>query len=254
MRFFRFVIYILLFSFTLPALAGPFAKRQLKQTKVREAYHTHIDSLEKRFKEAGAKWNPQGIFLRAFKDEGILEIWAESVLSPGERVLVWTIPICAASGVLGPKKREGDYQVPEGFYSINRFNPWSSYHLSMGLNYPNAVDKFRAGAHSPGSAIFIHGDCVTIGCLPLTDTLMEELYIVSMLARDKGQSKIPVHIFPCRLNEEGCQAKLDQISKYDPVLRGFWNRLLPGFLYFEKHKTPPEIRAMKDGSYVMKKS
>jgi murein L,D-transpeptidase YafK len=254
MRFFQFIICLLLLSFTLPAVAGPFAKQQLKQAKVREAYTIHIDSLEQRFRDAGAKWNPRGVFLRAFKDEGILEIWAQGNASSGQRVLVWTIPICAASGVLGPKRQEGDYQVPEGFYSINRFNPWSSYHLSMGLNYPNAVDKFRAGSHSPGSAIFIHGDCVTIGCLPLTNTLMEELYIISMLARDKGQSKIPVHIFPCRLNEDSCQEKLDVLSRVNPTLRGFWNRLMPGFFYFENTRTPPEVRALKDGTYLLKTS
>lgn len=79
-----------------------------------------------------------------------------------------TYKICAKSGHLGPKRRQGDRQVPEGFYHINHFNPNSNYHLSLMINYPNASDKIKSQAPNPGGNICIHGSCVTIGCLPMT--------------------------------------------------------------------------------------
>ncbi|MFC7667854.1 murein L,D-transpeptidase family protein [Hymenobacter humi] len=90
--------------------------------------------------------------------------------------------------------------MPEGFYQIDRFNPKSEYHLSLGLNYPNAAD-LALGEPDPGGDIFIHGGEVTIGCLPITDIGIEEVYLIAVAARAAGQTLIPVHIFPFPLTE-----------------------------------------------------
>jgi murein L,D-transpeptidase YafK len=103
-------------------------------------------------------------------------------------------------GSLGPKRIQGDYQVPEGFYYVNEFNPNSNYHLALGLNYPNASDKILSDSVQPGGDIYIHGSCVTTGCIPIKDDQIEELYVLTTFARNLGQDFIPVHIFPVRFN------------------------------------------------------
>lgn len=231
--------------------AGPFERQQRAYSRVAGAFDAHLEALELTFAEAGAAWPPRGIFLRAFKHEGALELWAEPADSDSgaPRVLVRTFPICQESGVLGPKRREGDLQVPEGFYTIDRFNPRSSYHLSLGIDYPNAVDKARAGGDPPGGDIFIHGNCVTVGCLPIEDQPIEALYVVAVRARDRGQRKIPVHIFPCRFGSEACDAALERVTREetDPELATFWSMLALAHAEFEATRVPPRFVAKKTG-------
>ena len=233
------------------AAAESFEYKQKQRPRVRTAFVHHAAAVAAEFAKAGAAWPPAGIFLRGFKDEGELELWARKRKPPrgtdtGERVLVRTFPICAASGVLGPKARVGDYQVPEGFYTIDRFNPNSSYHLSLGVSYPNAVDKARAVGHSPGGDIFIHGDCVTIGCLPLEDDPIEALYVTAVMARSGGQGALPVHIFPCRFGQDACDAAMRKAAP-DAVLAAFWEVLRDGYRRFEKGHVPPTVRATSRG-------
>lgn len=88
----------------------------------------------------------------------------------------------------GDKLREGDGRTPEGTYIINRRNPNSSYHLSLGISYPN-VDDFaaaRAQGYHPGGDIFIHGGPIlprdrnkpdwTAGCISVTNREIEEIW------------------------------------------------------------------------------
>jgi murein L,D-transpeptidase YafK len=105
-------------------------------------------------------------------------------------------PVLAASGVLGPKLREGDRQVPEGIYRVPALNPRSRFHLSIRLDYPNEFDlaqALRDGRSEPGSDIFIHGGAASIGCLAMGDEIIEELFL---LARDTGLAKLSVIIVP----------------------------------------------------------
>jgi murein L,D-transpeptidase YafK len=168
------------------------------------------------------------VFVRVFKIGRKVEVWGRNQGAAGFELLR-TYPVAACSGGLGPKRREGDGQVPEGFYTINRFNPSSLYHLSLGLDYPNATDRQR-GEAKPGGDIFIHGSNVTIGCVPITDALIEELYVLLVEARSAGQAEIPVHIFPFELNAETLR-RYRQHRAY-----GFWQSLRPGYAYFEQHR------------------
>ena len=131
----------------------------------------------------------RSVYFRAFKSEKILELYVLDTTN--KYILFQTYPICAASGVLGAKRREGDTQVPEGVYHINRFNPKSDFHLSLGLDYPNASDLRFCDAAKPGGDIFIHGGCASIGCLAMTDDAIKEIYLLAQAAKEKGQSKIP---------------------------------------------------------------
>ncbi|MFN0200600.1 MAG: murein L,D-transpeptidase family protein [Bacteroidia bacterium] len=140
------------------------------------------------------------VFFRAFKQEKILEVWAKK----GENLyqLLKTYPICAASGELGPKKKEGDKQVPEGLYEIVAFNPESKYHLSLRLNYPNEYDLLHhSDKEKPGGDIYIHGGCESVGCLAMTDEAMQEIFVLAWWAKEAKRGEILCYIFPFRFNE-----------------------------------------------------
>src|SRR5207244_4495553 len=136
------------------------------------------------------------------------------------------------------KRMEGDRQVPEGFYFIEEFNPNSDYCLSLLLNYPNYADQ-KMGKGKSGGDIYIHGGCVTVGCMPMTDEGIKELYIICLNAKINGQDYIPVHIFPTRLTKNG-MAYLNREFPKDAARQQFWSNLKTGYDYFEKtHKLLP---------------
>lgn len=126
----------------------------------------------------GIGYPPRRLTLVGLKAERQLEVWAEG--SAGWRLLR-TYAVLAASGGPGPKRREGDLQVPEGVYRLTNFNPNSSYHLSVRVDYPNGDDRAAARAEGRtrlGGDIYIHGKAVSIGCLAIGDAGIEELYVL----------------------------------------------------------------------------
>lgn len=192
---------------------------------------------------------PGEIYVRWFKREAVLELWARNA---GRRFrLVATYPILATSGVPGPKRREGDRQVPEGFYQIDRFNPRSNFHLSLGLNYPNAADRVHADPQAPGSDIFIHGGDVTIGCAPIGDELIEELYLAALDAQAAGQTRIAVHIFPARMSGPEWERYSAETTRERPELKAFWEQLAPAYVSFERRRLVPDIEVTPEGDYVL---
>lgn len=233
------------------ACAGPFADKQKRYDRVEKAFATHGATVERQFKAAGAAWPPKGIFIRAFKADDVVELWAAAPKKGDPWKKVRDFPVCARSGDLGPKRKVGDFQVPEGFYHVDRFNPRSRFHLSLGINYPHVGDRARTpkGA-SPGGDIFIHGDCVTIGCLPLKDGPMSALYVAAVLAKDGGQRRIPVHIFPCRLDTPDCWRRLH--AEKDPVRMAYWQALVPGYEAFTKRQIPPRVRPTRTGGWIVR--
>jgi murein L,D-transpeptidase YafK len=147
---------------------------------------------------------------------------------------------------------EGDYQIPEGFYHINEFNPNSNYHLSLGLSYPNASDRLLSDPKRPGSAIYIHGNCVSTGCIAIDDEPIEELYALARVVKQSGQDIIPVHIFPARYNVRSSQAYLLKTLEERPELKSFNQPLLASFNHFEKKKQLPLILVNAKGEYLVK--
>lgn len=148
-----------------------------------------------RFAAAGIKYPPKHLALIGLKDEKLLQIYARNAASD-PWVWVHELPITAASGGPGPKLREGDNQVPEGIYRIELLNPNSRFHLSLRVSYPNAEDRARGkadGRSSLGGDIMIHGNAVSIGCIAIGDSGIEELFV---LAADTGLPKIEVIIVP----------------------------------------------------------
>jgi len=197
--------------------------------------------------KAGLSYPPREIFIRAFKHEAQLELWAREDEGKFRHVTTW--PVLKSSGKPGPKRREGDRQVPEGFYVIDRFNPESTFHLSLGLDYPNASDRIRSDAQKPGGDIFIHGKEVTVGCLPLGDRAIEELYLIALDTRDRGQHRIAVHIFPARMSGESWERFSREEAARRPAVAPFWRELLPAYAAFERDRLVPQVAVNPDGSY-----
>ena len=173
------------------------------------------------------------IFIRVFKDEAILEMFVRN-RATGKYQLFRTYPIAAASGTLGPKLAEGDGQVPEGFYYVPpaAMNPASQYHLSFNIGYPNAYDR----AHQrTGSAIMVHGNRVSIGCLAMTDAKIEEIYTLATAAHHGGQPFFRIHLFPFRLTPERLAATTQSANQE------FWINLKQGYDLFEQTHIPPQV-------------
>jgi murein L,D-transpeptidase YafK len=242
---------ILLIILCLHAAAqNSFLSYQKSFSKVSDVFSRREDTLVAQFKAKNLKWPARNIYIRSFKYDSEMEVWIRN--SPTEEFRLFkTYKVCALAGTLGPKRMEGDYQVPEGFYYINEFKHNSAFHLSLGLNYPNASDKVLADPGEPGGDIYIHGSCVTTGCIPITNPQIEELYILASHAYDEGQEFIPVHIFPVRFNKPRSMEYLDKLMKDDPGLREFEMRLKPAFDHFEQHRKLPVVAVNTKGDYVI---
>jgi len=225
-----------------------FKDDQLRFSRVRTAYAEKESKVKALFAKAGVDFPECNILIRGFKHEKELEIWAKNT-NASAFTLIKTCDFCMLSGILGPKRKQGDSQVPEGFYHIDRFNPASSYYLSLGINYPNASDRKLSNHSNLGGDIFIHGECVSIGCIPITNPLIKELYIMCVEAKSNGQSKIPVHIYPAKLTNDGL-GKLKLKYRDEPKLIERWENLQQGFAHFEKDKTLAKIGISTTGAYI----
>jgi murein L,D-transpeptidase YafK len=172
------------------------------------------------------------VLIRAYKKEAELEVW--KMKSSGEYALVKTFPMCRWSGQLGPKVREGDRQVPEGFYTITpgQMNPNSAYYLSFNVGYPNALD--RAQGHTGGN-IMVHGACSSAGCFSMTDAQIEEIYAIAREAFAGGQRAIQMQSYPFRMTPENL-AK----HRLDPNM-AFWRQLKEGSDRFDVTKREPQV-------------
>jgi len=206
--------------------------------------------LKKQFEDKKLIWPAKYVYIRSFKYDSQLEIWVKNDRKDPYK-LFKTYKVCALAGTLGPKRMGGDYQVPEGFYHINEFNAKSNYHLSLGINYPNISDRILSDAINPGGDIYIHGSCVTVGCIPLTDPMIEEVYIITAHAKNQGQDFIPVHIFPIRYNVKRSIDYLGKLTKDDEQLKVFSSHLEDAFNYFEKHKQVPVVAVSEKGEYYV---
>jgi murein L,D-transpeptidase YafK len=172
------------------------------------------------------------VFIRIFKEESLLEVW---IRSGAEYQHLKDYAICAYSGDLGPKLKEGDRQSPEGFYKVKKhqLNPNSKFHLSFNLGYPNKYDR----AHKrTGSFLMVHGNCVSDGCYAMTDDKIEEIYALVEGALQKGQKYVQVHAYPFHMTEVN-MAQHSESEWYD-----FWVNLKEGYDYFEAEKLPPLVR------------
>lgn len=225
-----------------------FKNYQLSFDRVRTAYQKNEAGVRKMFEEKKINYPCSNILIRGFKGSNDFEIWGRNSLQD-TFILIKNYKICALSGILGPKRYEGDRQVPEGFYFLSDFKPNSEYHLSMLVNYPNYSDLIAGDKNRPGGDIYIHGACMTVGCMPMTNELIEEIYIVALISRIHGQLNIPVHIFPLKYTQKGLDY-LGKEYKNEVEKHKFWINLKRAYDYFEAtHKTLPVMYDEK-GNYA----
>jgi len=229
--------------------AASFVDFQRSLPRPGDALKRKEDTLRRQFDLKKLDWPARYLYIRSFKYDGQLEVWVKNDRKEAFR-LFKTYKVCAMAGTLGPKRMQGDYQVPEGFYYINEFNPYSNYYLSLGLNYPNPSDKVLSDSLRPGGDIYIHGSCVTVGCIPVTDQQIDELYILAAYAKNAGQDFIPVHIFPIRYNNKKSAEYLETLTRTDKSLKQFAQMLEQVYDHFETTRQLPVIMTNSEGSYV----
>jgi murein L,D-transpeptidase YafK len=198
--------------------------------------------LEKALAAKGLRFGDP-VFLRAFKEEGQVELWVRNRDTKNFEIFR-TWEVAKQSGQLGPKLAEGDGQVPEGFYHVppSAMKPDSTFHLAFNIGYPNDYDQ---GHGRTGSFIMIHGNCVSIGCLAMTDPKIEEIYTLCAAALKNGQPYFRVNLFPFRMTPERLARE-----RYNEWF-DFWTNLKEGYDFFERSHVPPEAD-VKDGRYVFK--
>lgn len=180
------------------------------------------------------------VYIQIFKEEKTLELYAQL---QGEYRLLASYPICNFSGGLGPKRREGDFKSPEGFYSIttNNLKPDSKFYRAINVGYPNSYDLSKGYS---GNSLMIHGNCVSVGCYAMTDAYMDEIFHYVRTAMTNGQTRVNINIYPFRMTDENMQRHRTSFH-YD-----FWRQLQPGYQYFVKHRQPPAV-TVSNGQYVM---
>lgn len=244
--FTMFFLTLILMSMTPPST---FFEQQLRFPRVQAANRTKGKVINDLLSTNNISISNFDLFLRAFKKEQKLEVWAKNK-SDDIFTLLKTYEFCATTGMLGPKRRSGDRQIPEGFYEVDLFNPQSQYLLSFRINYPNKSDLVFADKLNPGDNIFIHGRCVTIGCIPIGDDNIQELYLLAAKAKSAG-GKINVHIFPTIMNDQNYKAINNEFGT-DASLLAFWSWLKPVYDAFENSKKLPTVVIEDSGKYLVK--
>ena len=184
------------------------------------------------------------VLMRIFKESNELEVWKQK--RDGEYALLKKFEICKWSGELGPKRKEGDKQAPEGYYFVNQglLNPRSSFYLSFNLGFPNRFDR----SHSrTGSFLMVHGACSSAGCYAMTDEQMAEIYALARDALRGGQRNFQVQALPFRMTPEN-MARHRNSEHFE-----FWQNLKVGYDHFELTKRPPKVDVCERSYHFNKK-
>lgn len=225
-----------------------FQSYQFSSPRVAKAFSQYNDLLKKEFEAKGFNYSSSEILIRVFKAHNEFEVWAKNK-DTDTFSLFKKYSVCALSGVLGPKRWEGDRQVPEGYYFISDFNPRSDFYLSMLVSYPNYSDLILGNKTVPGGDIYVHGGCSTVGCLPMTDVGIQEIYTLCLNSRLNGQTNIPIQIYPVRFNKVGVNFLAKEYGS-DLERQKFWMNIKAGYDYFEKNKKILPIMYDQQGKYV----
>jgi len=228
-------------------MQSDFLTSQRRFQRVRTAINEKHQTIESNLEENNLELENFNLLIVVYKDNDELELYAKSDQEITYRKFN-SYEICSRSGQLGPKRREGDLQVPEGFYYIDRFNPASNFYLSLGLNYPNMSDRRKSTFPDLGGDIFIHGACVTIGCLPMTDDKIKEIYLYAVYAKNNGQAKIPVYIFPFKMTNQNMKQYSSTYNQNQELI-DFWTNLKVGYDKFVTDKKELNISFNENGDY-----
>jgi len=210
-------------------------------------FDKNYQKLKIQFFNKNLTFPPKNVFIRVFKHERVLELWVtDSVCNKYK--LFKTYRVCMNSGVLGPKRKEGDLQIPEGFYHITRLKTTTNYHLALKINYPNESDIILGNKYMPGGEIYIHGECVSIGCVSVSNNDIEEIFTLVKLLNNWGE--VQVHIFPVNFdNKCNYEFLYEKIKTNDSVIY-FEKNIQNGFNFFQKNHVVPNYIIDDEGFYI----
>ena len=239
------ILGVLLFSFK---VQDDFLTQQKKFERFSTAIAEKQSVVERKLNEYQLLSNNFNLLFVAYKDNDVLDVYAKAKDETSYKKIV-SYDICARSGTLGPKRQQGDGQVPEGLYYIDRFNPESNFYLSLSINYPNQSDRIKSKEKDLGGDIFIHGFCATVGCLPMTVGYIKEIYLLAVHAKNNGQTHIPVYIFPFKMTDQNMESNKDKY-KQNKELVLFWENLKVGYDKFINNPKELEFKVAKNGDYV----
>jgi murein L,D-transpeptidase YafK len=182
------------------------------------------------------------VLIRIFKQSNELELWRKN--SNGNYVLVNVFTICAFSGDLGPKEKQGDRQAPEGFYNIvsSQLNYHSIRFLSLNTGFPNIYDRSNGAT---GSALMIHGGCDSSGCYAIQDAPMQDLFAAVRDALRAGQKSVQLQIYPFRMTA------INMLIARNSKHIDFWQQLKVGYDKFELTNNELNISVIKK-QYIVK--
>ncbi len=218
-----------------PRQAGYYSLIDMMRDKFDTSYSRPFDRADLRadIMKAGFRIGDPS-FIRIFKAESRLELWMAHGGDASPYALFRVYDICNFSGELGPKLAEGDHQSPEGFYQIaaSQMNPNSRHHLSFNLAFPNAYDQALART---GTYLMVHGGCSSVGYYAVTDEKVDEIYAIVEASHRRGQSEVPVHIFPFEMDEQA------MATYKGHRWIGFWENLKTGYDLFEQNRVPPKV-------------
>ena len=217
-----------------------FREKQMNFTRVREAYAAKEKIVDKTLLGNSISRDSLRIYLQAFKSEKIIELWAKNIRD-SVFIPVKEFSICDISGYEGPKRRYRDLQVPEGFYHISKLNPYSRYYLSMEINYPNSSDSIRGVHGHLGNQIYIHGSCISSGCLAMTDDRIRELFVYCIEAYNSGQEEIALTIYPARLTGDNYSGLIADYKK-DKDKLSLWADLKKSYDQFIRTRVQPKVK------------
>ncbi len=216
----------------------------LSMEKLDEVQAARLAIMRDLFAAAKVSFPPATMLFRTFKKEMQLETWAASKV--GEPLThITTHAVCAASGTLGPKRKQGDMQVPEGFYTLVDYQSTSRHFPALLVSYPNASDRILGQKGDPGGEIMIHGRCHSKGCISMADEGIQELWLTATAVRSAGNT-VAVHVFPSR-DPAGLAAETK-----DAALKTFWENLAEGLHRFEDGHRLPTIDVDSAGRYLFR--
>ncbi len=241
----RGAAFLILFLFSNLSQAS-IIDEQLKNPRVKKAYENKLTLIKDRLEEKGFDIDDYQLIIKAYKFEQQVKLYVKKK-NDSKWQIYRQYPFCWTSGELGPKRQQGDYQIPEGYYKVNHFNPHSTFHLSLGVSYPNKADRIKSPHRDKGGAIYMHGGCATIGCIPIRDEPIKEVYILSLIARSNGQTSIPIHIFPFEYSE----AKMTIAFAKFPEHKEFWGNLFEVEKKFNEEKIQATVRIDNKGNYYL---
>jgi murein L,D-transpeptidase YafK len=243
---------------------------RLGQGGIGRLYQHYMDnppagSLADSIKMKGLSFRQVEVFVQVFKREEEVNVFARRAGSEDsfERLKTFHVTCSpftyeeASLDKAGPKTIQNDGKVPEGCYLLTWQNRWSLYHISYNVSYPNPGDINRTAAWDEGSnsgkEIFLHGNRVSVGCIPVGDAGIEEIALLLNGSYRESTSHGRIHIFPCRFGVEENEKALQRYAKERPELGAFWDSLRPIYAYFKKHKKPPDFHFDENGYYQLQK-